>query len=148
MNNKKNITFQIKSQFSFFLFKCYIYLKLEDNYMKNHAIIDEKFDEIKKALLNCFEECEVTNRNIEIEVEFKQEDDAERFKTNICYPKNLYGEERPIGSISSLSPIGDAHCLSPFGYVFNFKVNDQDRLIKMLNELNILRDFAELTGYL
>lgn len=65
------------------------------------------FEEIKKALLYNFENCEIINRTIDLQVTFKDKKDAEWFEKNICYPKNLEENEYPISFISSVSPIGD-----------------------------------------
>lgn len=91
------------------------------------------FEEIKKAFIDNFEDCKLTNRTVDLEIEFKHENDAKWFEKNICYPKGLEEDEYPIEFLSSLSPIGDLKHRSLFGYTFTFKVKNKDKLIKMLN---------------
>jgi hypothetical protein len=94
---------------------------------------DMIFEEIKEAILDNFENCEVKNRTTDIEVEFKNESDAKWFKENICYPKELKEEEYPIHFISSMSPLGDPEHIARSVYSISFEVSDKDRLISMLN---------------
>lgn len=90
------------------------------------------FEEIKKAFLDNFD-CKIVNRTVDLEVRFKYENDADWFDSNICYPKDLEKDEYPIEFLSSLSPIGDLKYASPYSYIFNFRVKDGAKLIKMLN---------------
>ncbi len=95
---------------------------------------DKIFDEIKKAFLDNFEDCRPLNKITDIEVEFKHSSDAEWFKENICYPKNLKEEEYPVHFMSSMAPIGnDPEHLARSVYSVSFVVNDNEKLITMLN---------------
>lgn len=69
--------------------------------------MDKVFQEIKKAFLDNFEECEVINQTRTIQVEFKHENDAKWFEMNIAYPKDLAEDELPIHLVTAISPIGD-----------------------------------------
>ena len=94
---------------------------------------DAIFEEIKKAFLDNFEACKVIDRTLDIDVEFKNNADAEWFKENICYPKGLKKEEYPITFLSSSSPIGDPQHIASSVYSVSFEVNDKDKLINLIN---------------
>ena len=94
---------------------------------------DLVFEEIKKAFLDNFEACKVIDRTLDIDVEFKNNTDAEWFKENICYPKGLKKEEYPITFLSASTPIGDLEHFDTSVYSISFEVNDKDKLINMLN---------------
>lgn len=103
-----------------------------EDYIDSDIMSDVNFKEINKAFLDNFKDCNVINRTIDIDVEFKHETDAEWFYKNICYPKGLEKDEYPVGMISSMSPIGDPKHIATSVYSISFVVNDKDKLINML----------------
>jgi len=96
-------------------------------------MVDLIFEEIKNAFLDNFEDCKVIDRTLDLDVEFKNQADAEWFKENICYPKGLKKKEYPISFLSSSAPIGDPEHFGTSVYSVSFEVNDKDKLINMLN---------------
>jgi hypothetical protein len=95
--------------------------------------LEEIFNEIENAFSKNFNECRLTNRTTNLEIEFSNEYDYNWFEENICYPKNLDEKEYPIDFLSSLKPIGDI-LSDRYGYSFIFTVKDKDKLIEMLNQ--------------
>lgn len=97
-------------------------------------MVDERFENIKKAFLVNFEDCTVFNATTDIEVQFKDENDSKWFYENICYPKNLKEDDYPIDLILQGSAIGDSDHIYKSGYIFKFIVRDIDKLIDMINK--------------
>ena len=96
-------------------------------------MVDLIFEEIKNAFLDNFEDCKVIDRTLDLDVEFKNQADAEWFKENICYPKCLEKELYPVSFLSSSAPIGDPEHIASLVYSVSFEVNDKDKLINMIN---------------
>ncbi|MBZ2165410.1 hypothetical protein [Methanobacterium spitsbergense] len=91
-------------------------------------MVDEMFENIKKAFLDNFEDCSVFNATTDIQVEFKHKNDSDWFNENIVMHKGLEEDEYPISILSSVTPKN-----IPSGYIFKFKVLNTDKLIVMLN---------------
>lgn len=96
---------------------------------------DSKFEEIKKAFFDNFEDVDLVDQTTSLRAMFKHEPDAKRFYENICHPMDLEPDEYPVQIISSILTIGNEEFTSKTPFSIDFEVIDEDKLIKMLNNI-------------
>jgi len=81
-----------------------------------NELVNEIYEEIKKAFLKRFDNCRVLNRSSEFKVEFNFEEDAEWFENNVCNYKGLNLEDYPINFLSTLYPVNNEDIPTPYAY--------------------------------
>lgn len=94
---------------------------------------DSKFEHIKKAFFDNFEDVDLIDQTTNLRAMFKHEPDAKRFYENICHPMDLEPDECPVQFISSTLTIGKEELTSKTPFSIDFEVINKDKLIKMLN---------------
>jgi hypothetical protein len=95
--------------------------------------LDETFEELRKVFADYFDDIKLKNHTMEthttdIEVIFKNKEEARWFKENIVNYNGDNDKEPPIAVYLSSEPIGDIKG----DYSFNFTLKNKQKLIELI----------------
>lgn len=90
------------------------------------------FEKIKEAFSNRFENFELTNKPLYLEVRFQNIKEGDWFYSNICYPKDIERKDYPVECLLSMTPHDGEGLILNSKYFIAFRVENQKKLLKML----------------